>query len=191
MNKKFILVSLSIFILSFIFILGFKFALDDKVLYEDSVNYEQDKPMIKYVGFEEEDDFYKIKISVKNSTDYYASFYDINLQFSNNSSVYLGNAGPIFKGYDNDERKALLNYKEGDKYDFSSYFGPNEEREYVFEISKGLKFDKEVFDTNRMTISYNIQYFKYKINKNTVVGNAFSSSSVEFIDNTIDPYTIE
>jgi len=186
MNKKFILVSLNIFILSLIFILGFKFILDDKVLYKDSMNYDQSDPTIKYVGFEEDENVYKIKVSIKNNTEYYASFNNITLNFSGNSQ-----GQPTFSGYDNDERKALLDYKEGDKHDFSFYFGPNEEREYVFEISKGLKFDKEVFDTNRMTISYNVQYFKYRINKSTVAGNAFSSSSVKFIDNSIDPYTIE
>lgn len=81
--------------------------------------------------------------------------------------------------------------EDGDKYTFSHYFEPKEEREYVFEISKGLSFNNEVFDTNRMTILYNAQYFKYSINRNTVVGSAFSSSSVEFIDNSLDPFTID
>lgn len=191
MNKKFILVSLSIFILSLGFILGFKFILGDKVLYSNSMNYDQGKPVIKYVGFEEDENIYKIKVSIKNNSEYYASFYDINLQFSNRSSVYLGNASPIFKGYDNTEREYLLNFEPGDKDTFSSYFAPNEEREYVFEISKGLSFGKEVFDTNRMTISYNAQYFKYRFGSKTVVSNVFSRSSVEFIDNSKDPYTIE
>ena len=78
MNKKFILVSLSIFVLSFVFILGFKFILGDKVLYEDAVIFAQGQPIIKYVGFEEDENVYKIKISIKNSTDYYASFNNIS-----------------------------------------------------------------------------------------------------------------
>lgn len=186
MNKKFILVSLSVFILSFAFILGFKFILGNKVLYEDAVNYEQSKPIIKYVGFEEDESIYKIKISIKNTTDYYAGFNNITLTFSGNSQ-----GSPIFNGYDNNERKALLDYKEGDKYTFSSYFDPNEEREYVFEISKGLTFDKEVFNTNEMTISYNVNCYKHKINKNAVVGNTFSMGGSKSIDNSIDPYMLE
>lgn len=190
MNKKFILVSLSIFILSFVFILGFKFILGDKVLYEDSVNYEQGEPVIKYVGFEEDDYFYKIKVSIKNNSEYYASFNNISLQFSDSSSVYLGDANPVFKGYDSGLREYYNNYKEGmDEY--SSFPASKEEREYVFEIPKGLSFDKEVFDTNRMTISYNVQYFKYRFGSKTVFNNVFSRSSVEFIDNSIYPYTIE
>ena len=183
MNKKFILVSLSIFILSFVFILGFKFILGDKVLYEDAVIFAQGQPIIKYVGFEEDENVYKIKISIKNSTDYYASFNNITLTLSGNSQ-----GEPIFNGYDNNERKALLDYKEGDKYTFSSYFDPNEEREYIFEISKGLTFDKKVFDTNQMIISYNVNCYKYKINKNTVVGNTFSMGGSKSIDNSIEEY---
>lgn len=190
MNKKFILVSLSIFVLSFVFILGFKFILGDKVLYEDAVIFEQGKPIIKYVGFEEDENIYKIKISIKNNSEYYASFNNISLQFLNNSSVYLGDANPIFNGYDSGLREYYNNYKEGmDEY--SSFLDSKEEREYVFEISKGLSFDKEVFDTNRMTISYNAQYFKYRFGSKAVVSNVFSRSSVEFIDNSIYPYTIE
>ena len=190
MNKKFILVSLSIFVLSFVFILGFKFILGDKVLYEDAVIFEQGKPIIKYVGFEEDENIYKIKISIKNNSEYYASFNNISLQFLNNSSVYLGDANPIFNGYDSGLREYYNNYKEGmDEY--SSFLDSKEEREYVFEISKGLTFDKKVFDTNQMIISYNVNCYKYKINKNTVVGNTFSMGGSKSIDNSIYPYTIE
>lgn len=186
MNKKFIYMSLSIFILSLIFILGFKFILGNKVLYEDSMNFDQGKPIIKYIGFEEDDNFYKIKVSIKNTTDYFASIYNLSLQFAGRSQ-----GAPTFSGYDNTEREYILNLKPGDKYNFSGYFGPKEERNYVFEISKGISFDKEVFDTNKMTIRYNAQYYKYKINNNTVIGGAFSSSATEFIDNSIAPYTLE
>ena len=186
MNKKFISICLSIFTISLIFIIGFKFILGDKILYNDSMNYDEGKPIIKYTGFEEDENIYKIKVSIKNNTDYYASFNNMSLNFSGNSQ-----GQPTFSGYDNAERKALLDYKEGDKHTFSFYFSPDEEREYVFEISKGLSFNEEVFDTNRMTILYNAQYFKYRINKNTVVGSAFSSSGVEVIDNSLEPFTIE
>lgn len=186
MNKKFISISLSIFIFSLFFILGFKFILGDKVLYIDSTNYEQGEPIIKYVGFEEDDSFYKIKVSIKNTTNYIASFQNVDLQFSRGLQ-----GTPIFNGYDNTERQYILSLKQEDKYEFSRYFGPQEEREYVFEISKGIKFDKEIFDTNKMTIRYNVQYYRYKINNNSVIGGAFSSSATEFIDNSIDPYTLE
>lgn len=185
MNKKFISISLSIFILSLIFILGFKFILGNKILYINSTNFEQGEPIIKYVGFEEDDSSYKIKVSIKNNTDYIASFHDISLQFSGGAQ-----GAPTFTGYDLNQREYYKNYKEGME-EYSSFFDSKEERIYIFEISKGIKFDKEVFDTNRMAISYSAQYFKRRINKNTVIGNAFSSSSVEFIDNSIDPYILE
>lgn len=192
MNKKFIKVSISIFLFSFIFILGFKFILGDKVLYNDSTEeaFNSDGPIIKYSGFEEDENIYKIKITIKNNSKYYASLNNIKLQFQN-SSNYLGSANPIFEGYDSDYREFLSNFKPGEKENFSSFLSPNEEREYAFEIAKGLKFDKEVFDTNRMSISYSVNYMKYKINNNTFLGNAWSRSSTEFIDNSAMPFTIE
>lgn len=195
MNKKFTSISLMIFIISVIFILGFKFILGDKVLYNNAIDFDNGEPIIKYSGFEEDENIYKIRVSIKNNSDYYASFNNINLQFSyntrNKSGYSSNNAVPIFNGYDNTEKEYLLNFKPGDKRTFSSYFGPNEEREYVFEISKGLKFDEQIFDTNSMTISYSIQYFNYRINRNTVIGSAFSRSGAKHIDASLEPFIIE
>lgn len=186
MNRKFIYISLSVFAISVAFILGFKFVLGNKVLIRDSVNFDQGEAIIKYVGFEEGEDTYKIKVSVKNNSDYYASFSDISLMFFGGS-----NGSPVFKGYDNDERRALMDYKEGDKYNFSPYFAANEEREYAFEVSKGLSFDKEDFDTNKINISYNVTFFRYKANKNTVISSIFSKSGTARLDNSSDPYVIK
>lgn len=198
MNKKFIKVSISIFLFSFIFILGFKFTLGDKVLYVDSTEeaFNSEGPIIKYSGFEEDENVYKIKVNIKNNSKYYVSLNNVNLEFSHNTKDKSGfssnNATPVFKGYDNTEREYLMNYKPGDgEYNFSSFLKPNEEREYVFAISKGLKFDKEFFDTNRMSISYGVNYFKYRIGNDTVIGNAFSRGASEFIDNSTMPFTIE
>lgn len=197
MNKKFITVSISIFLFSLIFILGFKFILGDKLLYTDSTEeaFNSDEPIIKYSGFEEDENIYKIKVNIKNNSKYYASLYDLNLKFSYNTEDNIifssDNATPVFRGSDNKEREYILNFKEGDKYNFSSYLDPNEEREYIFEISKGLKFDKEVFDTNRMSISYGVNYFKYKIKSNTVIIGVGSIGASERIDNSTEPYIIE
>lgn len=194
MNKKFITVSISIFLLSFIFILGFKLILGDKLLYANSTEYVEG-PIIKYSGFEEDENIYKIKVNIKNNSKYYARVNNINLQFSYNTKDKSGystnDASPLFKGYDNTEREHLLNYMPGDEYSFSSFLNPNEEREYVFEISKGLKFDKEVFDTNRMAISYGVNYFKYRIRSNSVIGDAGSIWASKPLDSLAEPFTIE
>ena len=185
MNRRFIYISSSILVISLVVILGFKFVLGNKILIRDSSNFDQGEPIIKYVGFEEGEDTYKIKVSVKNNSDYYASFNDISLMFFGGS-----NGSPVFKGYDNDERRALMDYKEGDKYNFSPYFEANEEREYAFEVSKGLSFDKEEFDTNKINISYNVMFFRYRVNMNRVLGGVFSRSGTARLDNSIAPYSL-
>lgn len=67
MNKKFITVTTSIFLFSLIFILGFKFILGDKLLYVDSTEeaFNSEGPIIKYSGFEEDENTYKIKVNIK------------------------------------------------------------------------------------------------------------------------------
>ncbi|MBS5938760.1 hypothetical protein [Clostridium sp.] len=189
MNKKFISICLSIFTISLIFIIGFKFILGDKILYNDSMNYDEGKPIIKYTGFEEDENIYKIKVSIKNNSKYYASFIDINLQFSSESG-YIGNANPIFKGYDNKIRESLKTYDEGREV-VGSFLDPEEEREYIFEISKGLSFNKETFDTSSISISYDVRYFKYRLNETTVFSSAITRTGTEFIENALEPFTID
>ncbi len=187
MNKKFIKVSISIFLFSFIFILGFNFILGNKILFVNSTEeaFNSDGPIIKYSGFEEGEDTYKIKVKIKNNSDYYANFNDISLSFYGGS-----NGSPVFKGYDDGYRKALMNYKPGDEYVFSPYFEADEEREYSFEVSKGLSFDKEYFDINKININYNVSFFRYRINNNTVIGNVFSKGGAARLDNSTDPFNL-
>lgn len=186
MNKKFISICLSIFAISLIFILGFKFILGDKILYTDAMNFEQGEPIIEYSGFEEDKNIYKIKVRIKNNSDYIASFTDVTMRFLGDSQ-----GAPIFNGYDNTEKEYILNLKQEDKYNFSFYLEPEEEREYAFEISKGLSFDNKFFDMNSMSISYNARYFKYRINESTVFSSAFSRSGSELIDDSLEPFTID
>lgn len=185
MNKKYIIIISSIFVISLFFILGFKFILGDKVLYIDSTNFDKGDAIIKYIGFEEGEDTYKIKVSIKNNSDYYASISNLTLNFIGGS-----NGSPAFGGYDNSEMRALRDYKEGDKYKFSYYFEANEEREYAFEISKGLSFNKEDFDTNKFNISYNVTFFRYRVNMDTVIGSVFSRGGTTRLDNSIAPYSL-
>lgn len=190
MNKKFIKVSISIFLLSFIFILGFKFILGNKVLYSDSNshNFNGKNLIIKYDGFQEDKDKIKIKVKIKNNSEYYAALNNVYLTFEGGN----GNDGkPIFKGYDNQIRESFSEIDAKDSDIPSSFLDPNEERDYIFQISKGLKFDKNIFDTNRMAISYNANFYKYRLNKNTVVGSAWSSGGTEFIENSKELFNYE
>ena len=84
----------------------------------------------------------------------------------------------------------LISYEE-DIDEPSAYLDPNEEREYIFEVSKGLSFDKEVFDTNRMSISYDARYYKYKLNERMVLSSTYTSGRRELLDNSLEPFTID
>ena len=191
MNKKFLKVSLGIFILLFISLLGFKFLYGDRKIYSDGL-IEIPKASIKYSGFEEDENNYKIKVSIKNNSKYYGSLRDIKLNFQNNSGIGVAtNSGPTFRGYEIIERGAFGNYEEGIGEHSSPFFDPSEEKLYVFEIPKGLSFDKEIFDTNRIGIAYSIEYFKYRHKENVVSVNVNLEGSVIYIDNSIEPYEIK
>lgn len=189
MNKKFIKISFGILTSVFFIVLAFKVILKDKVLLIQSTDYlfENARPTIEYKDFEEKEDLYKIIISIKNNTEYYTSINEIFLQFEckmPNSSLY-------FRGYDLEERKFFENYSGKSDEDFSPYLAPYEERKYAFEISKGLTFDEDVFDTNKMNISYNINYYKYRFSSNTLFGGVMSHGGGEHIDNQNKPFIIE
>lgn len=188
MNKKFIKISISIFLFSFIFILGFSFILGNSKLYSDSnrLNFDSKGITMKYDGIEEDEYSYKIKIRIKNNTQYYAGLNNINLKFQSNND---GN--PIFEGYDNELRKSFSKADVKDSDILSPYLDSNEEREFVFEVSRGLKFDKNIFDTNRVAISYNTNFYKYKLNKNLVAFSIWSKAGTEFIGNVDELFTLE
>ena len=191
MDKKFFEVSLGIFMFLFISLLGFKFLYGDRKLYSDG-SIKVPEASIKYSGFEEDENNYKIKVGIKNNSKYYGIIRDIKLQFQpdskNVSSISLG---PIFVGYDLKESEYFNNYEEGEEYYYSAFFDPGEEKQYIFEIPKGLSFDENVFDTNRMGIYYSIEYFKYRPKENAVSVNINMEGSVKFIDNSIEPYEIK
>lgn len=191
MKKKFFKVSLGIFMFLFISLLGFKFLYGDRKIYSDG-SIKVPEASIKYSGFEEDENNYKIKVSIKNNSKYYGSLRDIKLKFQNYSGKLTStNSGPTFGGYKLVERESFENYEEERKEYSSPFFNPSEEKLYVFEIPKGLSFDENVFDTNRMGIYYSIEYFKYRPKENAVSVNINMEGSVKFIDNSIEPYEIK
>ena len=190
MNKRFIKVSLGIFIFLFISLLGFTFIFGDKKAdYQGYVDVP--KASLSYSGFEEEEDKYKIKITIKNNSKYYGILKDVKLKFQTNSEYgSYTNSGPIFGGYDLKKREYFESNEEGERVNYSVFFEPSEKKDYIFEIPKGLSFDENVFDTNRMKISYNIEYFKRRI-KNGVAVRINMHGSEEILDNSIEPYQIK
>ena len=191
MNKRFIKISLGILIFLSISFLGFTFIFGNKKTYIDG-SIEVPKSSLRYSGFEEDEDKYNIKVSVKNNSKYYGLIRDIKLQFQVNSKngSYV-NPGPIFGGYDITEREYLQNYTEEEEVYYSAFFNPDETKYYMFEIPKGLSFDEKVFDTNRMMVSYNIEYFRNRIKENGVSGSINMESTAEIIDNSSYPYVIK
>ena len=191
MSKKFIKVSLGIFIFLSISLLGFRFLYGDKKTHLDG-SIKVPESSTRYLGFEEDDYKYKIKVGIKNNSKYYGIIRDIKLKFQNYSGNGTStNSGPTFGGYELIERGYFENYEEGIREYSSPFFDPSEEKLHVFEIPKGLSFDRNVFDTNRMGIYYSIEYFKYRPKENAVSVNINMEGSVKFIDNSIYPYEIK
>lgn len=51
-----------------------------------------------------------------------------------------------------------------DMFDDNKIYGinPGTEKEVIFEITKGIKFDEEIFDIKRPTIHYNVSFYKFR-----------------------------
>lgn len=191
MSKKFFKITMLMTLIFFVFLITFK-SLTGKIVTRDNANdnlFDICEAIVKYDGFEENENMTTIKVSIKNNSDFYASVNNVYLKFSSSSYV-INEEGwttnlpsPQFKGMDSlwkDE-------------DYSSYYiNPGETKIYEFEIAKGISFDKKYFDTNRFAISGNIQFYKYKLNDNTVAKLVGSrSGGLEFLNNDKDPYVID
>ncbi|WP_300381894.1 hypothetical protein [Clostridium sp.] len=195
MIKRFIKISIFMMIILCIFLGGFR-VVAGKTLIKNTANNDLFKtftPEVKYVGFKDYDNVTVIKVEMKNSTDYYASFNNLSIIFSkntkstpqNNDNYYINSADPSFVGRD-------LSFYDIDNYkDYSDYLSPGESREYEFAISKGINFDKEIYDTNRFRVTYSASYYKYRIKKNTVINLVGGSGGGENLDNSKDPYVID
>ena len=191
MSKKFLKITILMTLIFFVFLITFK-SLTGKIVTKDNANdnlFDICEAIVKYEGFEEDENMTTIKVSIKNNSDFYASVNNVYLEFSS-SSYSINDEGwttnlpsPKFEGMDSLWKNQ----------DYSSYYiNPGETKIYEFEIAKAISFDKEYFDTNRFAISGNIQFYKYKLNNNAVaklVGNR--SGGLEFLNNDKDPYVID
>lgn len=153
MNKKFIKVSLIICV-PLILMLGL-FSLTAKN--EDIFEQLDDSIDITYKGYTEDKDSYNVSIIVKNKSKNIASMSDMELSFS-----YEGQSSDMgdfyIKGYEKDmwseDRKMGID--------------PGEEEEFVFKIPKGIKIDNKYYNTNRIDIGYNANFFKFRTSENSL-----------------------
>lgn len=194
MRKRFFKITI-IMTLVFIISLSIFEALTGKIVTKIDANdklFDIYEAIVKYEGFEEDENMTTIKVSIKNKSNFYASINNVYLEFS--SSNYVINdegwqtnlPSPKFTGQD-----ALFNIE--DEYqNYSHYFNPGEIKVYEFEIANAINFDKEYFDTNRFTIYGDMQFYKYKLNDNAVAKLVGSrSGGLEFLNNDKAPYEID
>lgn len=158
MNKKFIKISLIICI-PIVLLISF-FAITVKSINDEPFEESKEKISIEYNGYKENKNRYTISILVKNNSKDIAALNDMELsfdyKFDNEDNVdengyYIQNSVYI-KGY------------EIDMFDDNKIYGinPGTEKEVIFEIPKGIKFDEEIFDIKRSTIHYNVSFYKFR-----------------------------
>lgn len=158
MNKKFIKISLIICI-PIILLIAF-FATTVKSINDETFEESEEKIVIEYNDYKEKKNRYVISVLVKNNSKDIASLNDMELSFDykfdnedniDENGYYLQNSVYI-KGF------------EVDCFDDNKIYGidPGCEEEITFEIPKGIKFDEEVFDLERPTINYNVNFYKFR-----------------------------
>lgn len=192
--KRFIKISIFMIIIFCVFLGAFR-VIAGKTLIKNNANddlFETFTAEVKYIGFKDYDNVTVINVEMKNNSDYYASFNNLSVVFSeerknisqNNDNYYINSAVATFDGQD-------LSYEIENYKDYSYYLSPGESREYEFAIPKGVNFDKEIYDTNRFRVTYSATYYKYRINKNTLINLVGSHGGGENLDNYKDPYIID
>ena len=158
MNKKFIKISLIICI-PIVLLISF-FTTTVKSINDEPFEESEEKISIEYNGYKENKNRYTISILVKNNSKDIASLNDMELSFdykldnednADENGYYIQN-NVYIKGY------------EIDMFDDNKIYGinPGTEKEVIFEIPKGIKFDEEIFDIKRPTIHYNVSFYKFR-----------------------------
>lgn len=172
MNKKFIVVSLGILLSTFILLGLSNCIFKNNFTYSDSSEdkYNNMKAIIIYDGFTETEDGYEIKFKLKNNCKYIALIKDVKLSFDGtiNSMEFIGI----------DERARNGNYISG--------VNTEESVGYIFRIPKGVYFDKSLININNMNVSYNIDFYRYRIGKNTLFMTVGSVSDIVFIQKNLN-----
>lgn len=169
MDKKFIKV-VGIILTSLILFIGLSSFItkDNKFGEEDSSK--SMRTTIVYKSSEVNNNNKIITILVKNNSDNIASPGEFKLSFDSvegNSDFYIRGYEKSFFEEDIENRKMGID--------------PGEEIEVIFKIPNGIEFDEDVYDLKNASISYDINYYKFRVKSNSLflgVGGEGGSHSV-------------
>ncbi len=153
MNKKFIKVSLIICVPLIILIGLFTMVSSNEDIFDELY----DSIKITYKGCKEEKYNYAISVIVKNNSKNIASLNDMELSFD-----YNGEGENIGNFYIKGEEKDIWN---DDKI---MGIDPGKEEEIIFKIPKGIEINKDYYNLNRIIVSYNASFFKFRTSKKSL-----------------------
>lgn len=153
MNKKFIKASLIIFV-PIVLLLGF-FSMTS--VDEDYLDQLDNSIEITYKDCVEIENSYNVSIIIKNKSKNIASMSDMELSFS--CAGEFDDMGDFYiRGHEKDMWSE----------DREMGIDPGKEEEFVFKIPKGIKIDENYYNTNRIEIGYNANFFKFRTSKNSL-----------------------
>ncbi len=158
MNKKFIKISLIICI-PIILLIAF-FTITVKSINDEVFEETEEKIVIEYNGYKEKKNRYIISVLVKNNSKDIASLNDIKLYFD----YKFDNEDNVDENDYYVQNSVYIEGHEIDMFDDNKIYGinPGTEKEVIFEIPKGIKFDEEIFDLESPTIHYNVNFYKFR-----------------------------
>ena len=150
MNKKFVKVSLIIFIPLIILILLFTMLSSNEDIFDELNN----SIKITYKDCKEQKNSYYLSVIVKNNSKNIATLSDMELSFD-----YNGDGENIGNFYIRGEEKNI--------WDDNKLRGidPGKEEEIIFKIPKGIKINTDYYNLNRIIVSYNASFFKFRTSK--------------------------
>lgn len=153
MNKKFIKVSLIICVPLIILIGLFTMVSSNEDIFDEL----DDSIKITYKDCKEEQNNYSVSVIVKNNSKNIASLSDMELSFD-----YNGEGENIGNFYIRGEEKDIWN---DDKI---MGIDPGKEEEIIFKIPKGIEINKDYYNLNRIIVSYNASFFKFRTSKKSL-----------------------
>ncbi len=153
MNKKFIKVSLIICVPLIILIGLFTIGSSNDEIFDDLHN----SIKFTYKDYKEEKYNYIVSVIVKNNSRNIASLQEMELSFD-----YNGEGENIGNFYIKGEEK--------DIWDDDKIMGidPGKEEEIIFKIPKGIEINKDYYNLNRIIVSYDVSFFKFRASKNSL-----------------------
>lgn len=180
MDKKFIKVCLSIAIPLVLLIgtmtMNMKEDDIDKIDSIQDSNYGFD---IKYKSYTEDEYNQIITVVFQNKSKNIANVNDLELKFR-----YIGKSDQESRGRENFYIRGYEKGEYEEEYYENRVMGidPGKKAEYTFRIPKAITIDPESFDLDNPEISYNVDFYKFRKGKNTLmfgVGGSGGSKSLK------------